>query len=174
MLILFNMSCSFLSLSLVGMFPGVIGTVEQFLGGQPPVREVQGVRVEEIVENPAATVPPSQSKSASNRQVDVLDHGYNHEYTFEVRSGEEILGYVQFMSLTANAVEENVLILNSRDEVIADEQCTFFGEDGLLSGDSNVSFTCIPNETGIWKLRILGIQDESIGAYFVGVETLGR
>lgn len=174
MMLILQVSCTFFTLGLIGIIPGFIGTVEELLGGAAPITEVEGTPIQDLGEFAAATVPPSQSREAKNRDVDVLDHGYNHEYTFEVSPGEEILGYVQFMSIAADNVPKNVLILDENDQVIQDERCYFFGDDGLLGGEGNATFNCFPRTYGIWKVRVLGIQGESVGAYFVGVETLSN
>lgn len=172
MLLLLQMSCGMLTLGMVGAFPGAVGTLTQLLGGPPPVTELEGTPIKDVP-NAAATMQPSQSHVATGRDVDIMDHGYNHEYTFAARVGEEVAGYVQFMSLSADNVSKNVLILDPDDEIVTSEQvCAFLGEDGLLGGEGNVTFTCRINKTGLWKVRILGIEGESIGAYFVGVEQL--
>ncbi len=172
MLMLFQVSCTFFTLGLIGVIPGFIGTVGQLFGGSPAITQVEGVPIEEIGEFAPATVPPSQSKQANNRDVDVLDHGYNHEYTFRVSPGDEILGYIQFMSVSAGNVPKNILIIDEDDKVIQDDRCIFYGDNGLLGGQGNVTFSCFPRTSGIWKVRVLGIQGESVGAYFVGVETI--
>lgn len=169
--ILLSMSCSLFTFSLIGMVPGAIGAVTQLLGGPAPVTEIDGVPIEDIEDAPAI-MTPSQSSEASSQQVDVLDHGYLHEYTFEARSGQEVAIYVQFMSVNAADVNANVRILDPDDLIVPPETCPSLGEDGLLGGEGNVTFNCFINRTGTWKVRVLGINGESIGAYFVGVETL--
>ncbi|GAB4521593.1 MAG: hypothetical protein OHK0046_33190 [Anaerolineae bacterium] len=166
-----QMLCGVLSLGLVGAIPGAIGSVDKLLSGAEPVREVDGVPIEDIPDAPVV-VPPSQSKDVNARQVDVLDHGFNHEYLFDAVAGEEVVGYVQFMSVNASAVADNVRILDPENTIVTNEVCEFLGEGGLLGGQGNVTFTCQINKTGEWKVRVLGVEGESIGAYFVGVEKL--
>lgn len=172
MLLLLQISCGVLTLGLIGAFPGAVGTLTQFFGGPSPITDLDGTPIRDVP-NAAATMQPSQSSVANGRNVDVMDHGYNHEYTFDARAGEEVIGYVQFMSLNAGNVPKNVIILDPDDDLVTSEEvCMFLGEEGLLGGEGNVSFTCRINKTGTWKVRILGVQGESIGAYFVGVERL--
>jgi hypothetical protein len=45
-------------------------------------------------------------------------------------------------------------------------------KDVLLQGDNNSTLTCTLDVTGVWKVRILGRAQESVGAYFVGVEQI--
>lgn len=173
MLLLVNGVCGVLSLGLIGAIPGAIGLVDQFLGGPTPIREVNGVPIQDLPDAPVV-VPPSQSRTAPEQGVDVLDHGYNHEYVFDAVNGDEVVGYVQFMSVNAAAVPENVRIIDPDELIVADANvCEFLGEGGLLGGQGNVTFTCRINKTGEWKVRVLGVEGESVGAYFVGVEKLG-
>lgn len=171
--VVLSMACSLFTFSLIGMVPGFIGTVGQLFGGPPPTTEIDGVPIREVP-NAAALITPSKSVQASDRAVDVLDHGYVHEYTFQAFTGEEVLGYIQFMSLGASRVAKNILILNPDGDVAPDTVCVFLGDSGILGGQGNVTFSCLIDRSGTWRIRVLGVQGESIGAYFAGVESLGR
>jgi hypothetical protein len=167
------MSISTVTMGAVGMFPGAIGFFTQLFGGPKPITQVDGVRIEDLP-NAAAIVPVSQSQEATGRDVDLLDHGYNHEYTFTANRGETVLGYVQIMSPFAEHVQDNVAILTPSGSIAPTDVCWFLGEKGLLGGQGNTSFECRINATGTWRLHILGIKGETTGAYFVGVETLDK
>ncbi len=173
MVVVLNLSCALFTFSLIGLFPGFIGTLAELTGGTAPVRQIDGVPIEDIA-NAAATIQPSQSKDAPSQGVDVLDHGYNHEYTFEAIAGDEVLGYVQFMSVSAADVTRNVIILDPTDQIVQPDECRFLGEEGLLGGQGNTTFECLIQQTGIYRVRILGITGQSVGAYFIGTETLNR
>lgn len=171
-LFILQTACGIISVSLIGLLPGVIGTLTQVLGGPPPITEVEGTPIEQVEDAPAV-VAPSSSQRAAGRDVDVLDHGYNHEYTFDATQGEVYVGYVQFMSVSASAVAENVRIIDPSGRTASEAVCPFLDEQGLLGGQGNVTFECSINQSGLWRVRILGVQGESTGAYFVGVEKLG-
>jgi hypothetical protein len=76
--------------------------------------------------------------------------------------------YVQFLSLSANRVSRNVVLLrpNGSNATGGCERGT------ILQGDNNITLTCVLDTTGTWKIRILGRQGESVGVYFVGVEQM--
>jgi hypothetical protein len=161
-------ACSLFTLNLVGIFPGFITFVSTALGGPTPVAQVNGTPIKDIP-NAVEKVPPSQSKEAQEKMVDVLENGYSHEYTFSGKPGDEVAVYVQFMSLSAKAVSRNVAIIapNNQNVVSTCER------DRILQGaDSNVTFTCQLAQQGIYRVRVLGRTGESVGAYFVGVQKL--
>ncbi|MDX1996021.1 MAG: serine/threonine-protein kinase [bacterium] len=165
---LLSASCSALTSGLLGLFPGVIATVTQIFGGRPPVTEINGVPIENLPDA-AALVPPSKSVEAPQQGADVLDHGLLHEYLFEAVQGEEYYIYIQFMSLAASSVAKNVVVITPSGNPARTEQCYSMGEGGLLGGEANTTITCMIDQTGTWRVRVLGIEGESIGAYFVGV-----
>lgn len=166
-----SMSCTVITFSLIGVIQGPLAFLIQLGGGPAPVTELDGTPIRDV-RNAAATIEPARQVENVSEDVNVLEHGYVHEYSFEVRSGDEVSGYVQFMSVSADDVEANVLIVNPRDQIVGRDVCNFLGEAGLLGGDGNVTFTCFINVTGTWRIRMLGVNGESVGAYFVGVETL--
>lgn len=167
--ILLSMSCTLFTFSIIGVLPGFLSSMIVLLGGPTPVGAVNGVPIEDIPDA-VLVVPPSQSKPIVNREMDILANGYNHEYTFDAAVGEEVAVYVQFLSVAANAVSANVAILAPNGQNYVD----FCQRDRILQGgDSNVAFICPISISGVWKVRVLGRNEQSIGAYFVGVERLG-
>jgi serine/threonine protein kinase len=166
--LLLGFACTLFTFNMIGLLPGFITAVTTLMGGPTPVTEIDGVPVEEVPDA-VIYVPPSQSKTVTERDVDVLEHGYNHEFTFHAQAGEEVAVYVQFMSLSAHSVTRNVAILDPYDNNYVNT-CQ---QSSILEGDdNNVAYLCKVNTTGEWAVRILGLQGESTGAYFVGVERL--
>lgn len=163
--------CSTVTMSLVGVIRGPLAWLIQLGGGPSPITELEGIAIEDVP-NAAATIEPARRVEASAQDVNVLEHGYVHEYVFEARNGEEVVGYVQFMSISASDVGANVLIINPDDEIVGNDVCQFLGASGIIGGEGNVTFTCNINRNGVWRIRMLGINGESVGAYFAGVETL--
>ncbi len=166
-LLLFGMSCSVLTMNMVGLISGPITALTQFMGGAAPVREVDGQPLSEV-SNAPLRVQPSQSKPLEQRTADVIEPGYAHEYTFAGREGREVAVYVQFLSLAANQVSRNVVVLRP-DGSDATPKCN---RDAILQGDNNLTLICPIDVNGTWKVRILGRERESVGAYFVGVEAM--
>jgi hypothetical protein len=164
---LLSASCSLFAITAVGMLPGFIGTMASIFGGPKPVYEVEGTPIEE---RPDAIVimTPAQSNDASNQEVEIMDHGYLHEYKFDAVQRESYAIYVQFMSVSANHVSRNVVIIDP-EGTDATGLCE---RQRILEGDMGTAFTCQANMSGEWAVRILGVTGESIGAYFVGVEKL--
>jgi len=164
---LLGSSCSLLTLNLIGVVSGPITALTIITGGPQPVNEVQGVPIERVEDAPMR-VEASQSEPALQRDTDMLDHGYMHEYTFNGTSGRTMVIYVQFLSLTANRVSRNVAIVNPNGQNIV-SSCQ---RDSILQGDNNVAYTCDLNQTGAYAVRVLGRRNESVGAYFIGVEEI--
>lgn len=164
---LLSASCSLFSISAIGMLPGFIGTMNTLFGGSVPVSEIEGTPIQDR-DDAIIVMTPAHSSDASGQEVDIMDHGYLHEYNFSARQGESYAIYVQFMSVNANHVSRNVAILNPRGEDMTD----ICERQRILEGDMGTAFTCTVNSSGEWAVRILGVTGESIGAYFVGVETL--
>lgn len=165
--LLLSVSCSMFSASMIGMLPGFIGTVTTLIGGPQPVYEIEGTPIEQR-EDALQVMTPAQSNPASNQDVEIMDHGYLHEYEFTVRQGKTYAAYVQFMSLNANHVSQNVAIMNDKDQDV-----TYLCErEHILEGDMGIAYICTANSSGTWAVRILGINGESVGAYFIGVEAL--
>ena len=166
-----SFACSVFTFSLIDLVPGVIGAFIQFTGGPPPITELDGRPIEEV-ENAAYFIEPALSEDATSQQVNVLEHGYVHEYRFSGRVGEDYAIYVQFMSVAASDVDANTLVLDPDGNVVGRDVCLPLGEAGLLGGQGNVTINCSLNRTGEWRMRVLGINGESVGAYFAAIERL--
>lgn len=158
---------SLFALGAVGMLPGLFGTVQTLIGGPTPVHELDGLPLEQVVDAPLR-LEPSHSEDASSRTTSILDHGYLHEYTFSARTGETYAIYVQFLSVGANNVSRNVVLLDP-DGLDATRLCQ---RETILEGDNGVGLVCTTTKPGTWRVRVLGRQGESVGAYFIGVERL--
>ncbi len=164
---LLSASCSLFAVTAIGLLPGFIGTMSTIFGGPAPVHAIEGTPIEDR-EDAIVIMTPVQSNEASNQDVEIMDHGYLHEYKFDALKNESYAIYVQFMSVNANHVSRNVAIIDpegSNATGICERQ-------RILEGDMGTAFTCQANMSGEWAVRVLGITGESVGAYFVGVEKL--
>ncbi len=168
--LLASFACSVMTFSLIGLVPGAIGAFIQFTGGPPPITELDGIPIEDVP-NAALFIEPAVSEEATDRQVNVLEHGYVHEYSFEARTGDEYAIYIQFMSLSSSNVDGNTIVIDPSGTIST--HCTSLGQGGLLGGEANVTINCIIDEPGTWHVRVLGINGESVGAYFAGIDRLG-
>lgn len=180
--LLLGSACSLFTLNMIGVINGVFTTATVLLGGPTPVSQWQGQPLSEV-SNAPVVIPPSQQEmigvatsgddiaertSSGGRDADVLDPGYSHEYQFDAVQGSEYAVYIQFLSLDANRVSRNVAVLRP-DGSDATPNCD---QNSILQGDNNVTFICNIDATGTWGVRILGRDDESVGAYFVGIERM--
>ncbi len=166
-LLLFAVSCSTITLNLIGLISGPVTVVTELTGGATPVSQLDGTPLGQVDDAPLR-VQPSQTKPIQQRDADVLEPGYEHEYTFTARQGQDMAIYVQFLSLGANRVSRNVIVLRPNDSD-ATSTCQ---RDTIIQGDNNLTLTCPIDVTGTWKVRILGRAGESVGAYFVGVQEM--
>jgi hypothetical protein len=168
-IVLLAMGCSLVTMNLAGIITGPITLLNRLLGGGAPVTEIDGVPLYQVAEAPVI-VRSSFTKPLNNenRDANVLDPGYAHEYTFEASDGAEMAIYVQFLSLGANKVSRNVVLVRPN----GNDATGICEHNAILQGDNNVTLTCPIDENGRWKVRILGRAQESVGAYFVGVERM--
>ncbi|MEO8396388.1 MAG: hypothetical protein ABI700_25570 [Chloroflexota bacterium] len=164
-LLILGVSLSTLTMNLAGLITGPITVITQLTGGATPVREIGGKPLSQV-ENAPLLVKPSQTKPLEGRDADVLEPGYEHEYTFAGSRGGDVAIYVQFLSVAANRVSRNVVLLRP-DNSNGTSTCE---KDAILQGDNNITLTCTLDTSGTWKVRILGREKESVGAYFVGVQ----
>ena|GEM_PF-1238165 len=167
-LLLFGMCCSLITMNMVGVISGPITALTMLTGGATPVTQIDGVPLSEVEDAPLKVVP-AQTEPLTERDTDVLEPGYEHEYTFTGTDGVEMAIYVQFLSLAANRVSRNVVVLRP-DDSEATDLCE---RNTILQGDNNLALTCVLDADGVWKVRILGRDAESVGAYFVGIEQMG-
>jgi len=165
--IMLSMITSTFTMRAVGMIPEFMGTINELIGEPTPVEEFNGVSLEESTDA-IYRMQPVVEEVAQQQGVEIMDAGYLHEHTFNARQGEQYAVYVQFLSLSANRVSRNVLLLDPAGND-AQGQCI---REQILEGDNNVAFICLIHMTGEWRLRILGRDNESVGAYFVGAQKL--
>ncbi len=166
-LLILGVSLSTLTMNLAGLITGPITAITELTGGATPVREIGGTPIA-YVANAPLYIQPSQSKPLQGRDADVLEPGYEHEYTFAGSQGGDVAIYIQFLSVAANRVSRNVVLLRP-DNSNGISTCE---KDTILEGDNNITLACTLDTTGIWKVRILGREKESVGAYFVGVQSM--
>jgi hypothetical protein len=166
-ILVFGTSCSMITMNLAGLITGPITAVTQLTGGATPVREIAGKPLNQV-DNAVMLVEPSQTKELQGKDADVLEPGYAHEYTFVGSRGRDVAVYIQFLSVAANRVSRNVALLRP-DNSNGTSTCQ---KDVILQGDNNITLTCTLDVTGVWKVRILGRAQESVGAYFVGVQQI--
>ncbi|MBZ0278016.1 MAG: serine/threonine protein kinase [Anaerolineae bacterium] len=143
---------------------GSLAPLEILLTGKQPVNEIDGTPIRDI---PGAvlTLEPQQSHdlSTDGTSGDTLSAGYVHEYVFTVNSGREVYVYVQFLSTAAANVGPHVAVLLPDGSDITPE-CQ---SSEILQGGSGIAYICPVNQSGQWKVRIIGVDGESTGAYVV-------
>jgi hypothetical protein len=165
--ILSSASAAFFALSFTGS--PIAGAITDFITGRHPVTTINGTPIKNVP-NAVLTVQPykTQTLSIGQKITDVLDNGILQEYNTELDSKGEITFAVWFVSPTANRVGHNIAIFDPSGNN-AESICR---RDKLMSGvgDTNVTLTCNIQQTGIWKVRLLGIDGDSTGAYFITVD----
>ena len=164
--ILLSFSLSIFAFRAIGwLSPHMTGVLSMLTGGSPPVFEIEGTPIE-LVEDAPLIITPAMVKEAAPEGMEVMDAGYLHEHQFYGSRGQEYAIYVQFLSEHAQRVSRNVVILNPFDE----DSTALCEQDTILRGDNGITFICVLNASGTWKVRVLGRENESVGAYFIGVQ----
>ncbi len=166
-ILLLGSSCSLITFNLVGLIHGPITVLTQLTGGGNPTTQIEGTPLAQVP-NAVLKVPVTQSKPLNHRDTDVLEPGYAHQFTFSGQTKTEVAIYIQFLSVAANRVSRNVALLRPDDS----DATTLCQRDTILQGDNNITLTCPLDTSGVWKVKVLGREGESVGAYFVGVEQI--
>lgn len=165
--VLLSLTASYFVLLVLGS--PLPGRLRSLLGDAPPVTELNGVPLEQV-HDAVFKVVPSRTSTVTQTEplADVLEPGVVHEYTFNARSGEELAIGVQFFSPAAQRVSRNLAILDPQGRD-AESQCM---RDHILQGDNGAVIICQIDRSGTWKLRLLGRENESSGAYVVSIGRL--
>lgn len=165
--VLMSLTATFFVLTFTGS--PIAGKISNMLMGKPqPVNEIQGTPIQNIP-NVVLTVQPQESVPLQiDKEVSgVLDNGVSKEYVFSGVSGQEVAIAVWFPA--ANKVSKNVALLDPQG-VSAEALCS---RGPLLADDgTNIALSCHLNQAGQWKIRLIGIDGESTGAYFVSVKPM--
>jgi serine/threonine protein kinase len=138
------------------------GQIANLLRGIRPVEQLDGTPIAQVPDA-VLRVEPAEVKTLYLDDVlnGVLDAGVAHEYRFQASYGTTIYLLVQFVSPQANRVSRQVAVIDAQGQPVnCDRQ-------RLLEGDNGIIAVCNVRTPGTWKLRVLGIQGESVGAYFV-------
>ncbi|MBK8027373.1 MAG: hypothetical protein IPK19_39780 [Chloroflexi bacterium] len=155
------------ALNMLGVVSGPIALMTSLAGGPQPVREIDGRPLGEV-EDAVVRVGATQSEPAQPFDVDVLDTGYLHEYTFPAATGETVAVTVQFLSLYADRVSRNVALVGPGGiDITASCQ-----RDVILGRERHVTMLCTAPEGGPYALRVLGRQGESVGVYWINLERM--
>jgi serine/threonine protein kinase len=167
--ILMNATLLLVVLSAFGQGGTIMGFIDQLRGTPAPVLEVDGTPAGEIP-NLVLTIPPviSEELRPEVPVSDVLDAGRTHEYSFTGAAGSEVLIGIQFFSPSASAVSKHVALIDPQGGS-GKRQCY---QDTIIQGSAGVAYICTINISGEWRIRILGIQGESTGAYVISIGTM--
>lgn len=165
--LLMNATLLLVLLSVIGQGGTIMGLVDQVRGTPAPVLEVSGTPAGQVP-NLVLTIQPIKAEALRPEVPvsDVLDAGRAHEYSFTGTSGSEALIGIQFFSPSASAVSKHVAII---DPLGGKRQCY---RDTIIQGEAGVAYICTINVSGEWRIRILGVQGESTGAYVISVDIL--
>lgn len=165
--ILLSLSMSYFVMNVLGL--AAAGELNGLFTGIRPIQEIDGTPVEYRVDAPLVVTASASRPVQSEEPIgDTLLPGFAHEYRFAATAGEEVAIMVQFISPTAKSVQRNVAVMtpNGQD---ASSVC----ERGqILQDNSGVTFICNISQTGEWKIRMFGRENESSGAYVVAVERM--
>ncbi|MBL8161043.1 MAG: serine/threonine protein kinase [Anaerolineae bacterium] len=164
--LLMNATLMLVVLSALGQGGTIMGLIDQVRGTPAPVLEVDGTPAGSVP-GLVLTIPPVKAEELRSEVPvsDVLDAGRTHEYSFTASPGSEVLIGIQFFSPSASAVNKNVAIIDPQGGN-GKNQCY---QDAIIQGDAGVAYICTINMSGEWRIRILGIQGESTGAYVVSI-----
>jgi hypothetical protein len=154
-------------LTTIGMIPGLIGTIVNLTSQVAPVYEIENIPIEQV-ENAVYQLEPVFSKLLTEQDVNFIDHGFVNEHIFDTVEGKGYVVFVQFLSLNTHHTKQNIAI-NDSEGYNAIPNCQ---EQKISEYDNGVAYLCGASVSGQWKIRILGINGESVGGYIVGIKSI--
>ncbi len=155
---------SIVILSIAGLLPGVIGTVLRVTSGVEPVTQVNDIPIADTVDS-LYQIEPIFSRVLGGQDFAFVDHGYLNEYRFEMVQGDSQVIFIQFLSMVATNVQNNVAILDP-DGNNGMENCIF--QPIVPDYDNGAAWVCYMSMSGEWSLRVLGVEGETVGGYVIG------
>jgi serine/threonine protein kinase len=146
----------------------LISRVNNALQGVSPVYEVDGVPIAQA-SNAVMKVQPVQAGGIflNDAAQGVLEHGIANEYRFRTERGMNIAVLVQFFMPEAQRVSRNVAIIDPAGNPANCER------QQLADGGPGIVAFCNNTVQGEWRVRVLGIEGQSIGPYVVSYQQAG-
>lgn len=151
-----------------GQGGGITGFIDGLRGTPPPQLDFGGTPIAEVP-NAILTIQPIKSDALRPEAPlsDVLDAGRIHEYRFNAASGSEADIGIRFFSSTAHNIIENIVVLNPAGEV----STAVCQQDSIMGDGADLALICNISMSGTWRIRLLGIDGESTGAYVISLIT---
>lgn len=141
--------------------------IANIIQGRRAVTEINGVPLNKVPNAVLQVNPQDRTSLLWGQKVnDTLEHGYSHAYLFDTSAGQLMGISVWFVSDTGRRVSKNVAVFDSSGKA-AGKRCQMSNNP---NNDISVSFSCEIDQSGQWSVRVLGIQGESTGSYWVTVE----
>jgi hypothetical protein len=139
----------------------------------PPVTTIDGTPVADVPGavlriNPHATqtIDYDQRLGCTPENNCFFEAGIVHEYTFSVTEGQSLLVGIWFNAGSASRIEDYTALLDGNNRLTTDRCQPTLNDTGSV-----IRFDCAVDQTGQWKVRILGIEGESTEGYWVTVES---
>ncbi|MBZ0281892.1 MAG: serine/threonine protein kinase [Anaerolineae bacterium] len=149
-----------------GQAGGITGFFDTLRGTAAPVLSIEGTRIADIPDI-VLTIEPIKSEMLRTEAPlsDVLDTGRVHEYRFNAASGSEVDIGIRFFSSTAHNIVENIAVVNPAGEP-STQVCQ---QDSIMGDGADLALICSISMSGTWRIRLLGIEGESTGAYVISM-----
>ena len=141
--------------------------IANFIQGRHAVTDIGGIPLNKVPNAVMQINPQDHTTLVLGQKVtDTLENGYSHAYFFDTSAGQSMGVGVWFVSKTGQHVTKNVAVVDSSGKS-AGNRCKL---TNTPSTDTSVNFSCQIDQAGQWSVRILGIDGESTGIYWVTVE----
>ncbi len=141
--------------------------IANFVQGRHAVTEINGVPLNKVPNAVMQIYPQDRTTILFGQKINTrLENGYSHAYVFDTLAGQSIGVGVWFVSPTAQHVTKNVVVVDPSGKS-AGTRCQSTNTSG---DDTAINFACEIDQSGQWSVRILGIDGESTGNYWVNVE----
>ncbi len=163
--ILVAISVMFFLLSISGS--PIPNQIANFIQGKRAVTAIGGVPLKDVPNAVMQVIPQNSSSITFGQKInDTLENGFSHAYVFDVVAGRGVGIGIWFVSDAARHVAKNVVVVDSTGRS-AGNRCQMINNSAV---DTSVNFSCSVDQTGQWSVRLLGIDGESTGSYWVTVE----
>jgi len=141
--------------------------IANFIQGRHAVTQINGVPLSKVPNAVMQVNPQDRTTLVLGQKAnDTLENGYSHAYFFDTSAGQSMGVGVRFVSNTGQHVTKNVAVVDSSGKD-AGNRCHATNNP---NADTAVNFSCQIDQSGQWSVRVLGIEGESTGSYWVRVE----
>lgn len=139
--------------------------IANLLQGKRPVTEINGVPIAEV-QNAVLLVEPQERRTATYGTTirDNIGHGFSYAYSFNAEAGQRVAIGVWFSAQGAQNASAQVAVVDPQGQ-LAGNRC-----ERLTPDSATVQFNCQIDQSGLWTMRMLGVDGQTAGDFIFNIE----